>query len=328
MAVVLQAKVNKMNHNEIKNITIVGGAGMMGVGIAQVFASKGLNVTIYTRSLTNCTAIDDMSKQLDLCIKEGLLDSEAKQSTLQNVEVTADFQYAVSKADLVIESVPEKLLLKQQIFRDIEQYCSPNCIIATNTSVISVTEIAIACVRKERILGTHFWNPAVFIPLVEVIRTEYTDDDVFECIFSLLSAVGKKPAKCMKDVPGFLANRLQHALWREAFYMLDQGIADAKTIDECIKNSFGFRLPQLAPFENADMVGTDLALNIHNYIFQHLYSGTEPSQTLKVLVETGELGFKSGSGFQSWNDDSIAKSKSSLSKYLIDQTKYRNSTSN
>lgn len=312
-----------MNHKDIKNITIVGGSGMMGVGIAQIFAAGGRNVTIKTRNVAKCTAVEDMSGQLDMFIKEGLLKEEQKPAILDRINITADAIEAYQNADLIFESVPEVMEVKHATFIEMEKYARPDCIFASGTSVKSITEIAEVVEKKDRVIGMHFWNPAVLIPLVEVIRTEDTDEAVFQASFDMLEDCGKAPAKCMKDVPGFLANRLQHALWREAFYMLDAGIADPKTIDDCIKNSFGFRVPQLAPFENADMVSTELSLNIHKYMFEHLYSGTEPSSKLKELVEEGKSGFSTGEGFQTWTPEQAADSKTNLFKYLIDQTKYR-----
>jgi 3-hydroxybutyryl-CoA dehydrogenase len=313
-----------MKHTDIKNITIAGGSGMMGVGIAQIFAAGGRNVTIKTRNVANCSVHEDMSSQLDLFIREGLLNAEQKHSILDRVTITADAIEAYAHADMIFESVPEVMEIKHATFKEMEAHATPECIFASGTSVKSITEIAQVVEKKDRVIGMHFWNPAVLIPLVEVIRTEDSSDDVIQVAMDLLTDCGKSPAECKKDVPGFLANRLQHALWREAFYMLDQGIADARTIDECIKNSFGFRVPQLAPFENADMVSTELSLNIHNYMFQYLYSGTEPSSTLKKLVEEGKSGFKTGEGFQKWTEAEAKKSKEDLFKYLIDQTKYRN----
>ncbi len=307
----------------IKNITIVGGSGMMGVGIAQIFARGGRNVTIKTRNVTNCKAVEDMASQLDMFIAEGLADPSEKDAILDRISITTDAIEAYADADLIFESVPEVMDVKHATFREMEAYARPDCIFASGTSVKSITEIAEVVEKKDRVIGMHFWNPAVLIPLVEVIRTEDSSDEAIEAAMQLLTECGKAPAECKKDVPGFLANRLQHALWREAFYMADQGIADPKTIDDCIKNSFGFRIPQLAPFENADMVSTELSLNIHEYMFQHLYSGTEPSETLKKLVDEGKSGFKTGEGFQNWTPEQVAKSKDGLFKYLIDQTKYR-----
>jgi len=217
----------------------------------------------------------------------------------------------------VIECIPEKMELKQDLFKSLEPLCRKDTIFATNTSVMSITEISEKCGDKARVVGTHFWNPPYLIPLVEVVKSGYTSDDVLEKTMDLLKKAGKHPIKVNKDVPGFVANRLQHALWREAISIVERGIADAATVDEAVKFSFGLRLPKLAPMENSDMVGTDLTLSIHSYILKHLENSTEPSPLLREKVEKGELGFKSGEGFQKWTAEEIKESNDSLREYLI-----------
>jgi 3-hydroxybutyryl-CoA dehydrogenase len=166
-------------------------------------------------------------------------------------------------------------------------------------------------------VGTHFWNPAHLIPLVEVVRTEKSSDAVVSAVMELLTRAGKKPVLCKKDVPGFIANRMQHALWREAISIVENGIADARTVDDAVKYSFGLRLPQLAPLENADMVGLDLTLNIHRYILQYLEDSHMPSPLLEEAVSKGELGFKTGKGLQSWTKGQADNSRTELNEYLI-----------
>lgn len=224
----------------------------------------------------------------------------------------------MENAELIVECIPEDMELKQSLFERLDLICDPHVILATNTSVMSITEIAKKAKIKNRILGTHFWNPAFLIPLVEVVRTDDTSEEVIERTINILNDVGKHPIRVNKDVPGFVANRLQHALWREAISIVENGIADAKTVDESIKYSFGMRLPVLGPIENADMVGTDLTLAIHHYLLEHLENSTKPSPLLVEMVEKGELGFKSGKGFQQWPKEEIAESKRKLNHYLID----------
>jgi 3-hydroxybutyryl-CoA dehydrogenase len=203
------------------------------------------------------------------------------------------------------------------MFAKLEERCSSDTIFCTNTSVISPTEISEKIVHRERLVGTHFWNPAFLIPLVEVVKSTYSDHGVAETVMAFLRKVGKKPVLCQKDVPGFIANRMQHALWREAIYIVEQGIADAATVDEAVKNSFGLRLPQLGPMENVDMVGTDLTYNIHSYIFKDLCSDTEPSPLLCEHLDNGDIGFKTGRGFAEWTPEQIESSKRDLNEYLI-----------
>jgi 3-hydroxybutyryl-CoA dehydrogenase len=230
---------------------------------------------------------------------------------------TPDLKEAVSGAAFVIEAVAEQLDLKQKLFQEMDALCSPDAILATNTSVISITEIAELAKGKKRIVGTHFWNPPYLIPLVEVVPGEGSSPQAVDQTFDLLKSVGKHPVKVKRDVPGFVGNRLQHALWREAISIVDQGIADAATVDEVIKNSFGIRLPVLGPMETADMVGLDLTLQIHNYILKYIEKSTEPAPILKQKVEKGELGFKTGRGFQEWNQESVQQSRKQLLEYLI-----------
>jgi 3-hydroxybutyryl-CoA dehydrogenase len=166
-------------------------------------------------------------------------------------------------------------------------------------------------------VGSHFWNPPFLLPLVEVIRTADTADWVVDATMDLLQTIGNHPILVNKDVPGFVANRLQHALWREAISIVENGIADAKTVDDAVKFSFGLRLPVLPPLENADMVGTDLTLAIHEYVLKHLESSPEPSPLLREKVAKGDLGFKSGRGFMTWTADDAERSRRRLIDHLV-----------
>ena len=223
----------------------------------------------------------------------------------------------MTRADLVIEAVFENMDLKRETFAKLEKRLSKECIFCTNTSVMSPTEISRDLVHKERFVGTHFWNPGHLIPLVEVVRTEATTQETADAVMEFMTKIGKKPCLCNKDVPGFIANRLQHALWREAISIVENGIADAPTVDTAIKNSFGLRLPQLAPLENSDMVGTDLTYNIHDYVLAHIEDSHRPSPLLTEMKEAGKLGFKSGEGFYKWTPEEIQKCNEDLNSYLI-----------
>jgi 3-hydroxybutyryl-CoA dehydrogenase len=185
--------------------------------------------------------------------------------------------------------------------------------------VISITEIAQKVRFRERIVGTHFWFPPYLIPLVEVVKGKDTSDETMEQTYQLMKGAGKHPIKCMKDVPGFVANRLQHALWREAISIVEHGIADAATVDLAIKNSIGIRLAVLGPIENADMVGLDLTLAIHNTVLKDLEASPNPSPFLKEKVNKGDLGFKSGKGFyDQWTPEAMKQVREHLLNYLID----------
>lgn len=306
-----------MRVDDIKNITIFG-PGMMGSGIAQVFAGcEDLSVTIFIREKFEYEGLDKIKANLSVLKEKEIITEEDIKGIFSRIKTTEDFEEAVKDADFVIECIPENMEMKQDLFARVEKYCKENTILATNTSVMSITEIAQKTNNKTRVIGTHFWNPPYLIPLVEVVKSDYTSDEVFDVTYDLLKKVNKKPVKVNKDVPGFLANRLQHALWREAISIVENGIADAATVDEAVKYGFGLRLPHLGPMENADMVGLDLTYSIHDYILKDLESSKEPSPILKEKFEKGELGFKTGLGFQSWTEEEIKKSSEGLREYLI-----------
>jgi 3-hydroxybutyryl-CoA dehydrogenase len=272
------------------------GAGLMGHGIAQVFALAGHDVTIY----------DAFPASLDTVkarIAANLNDRGDDESAVNRVTPQADLAHAVSGADYVVEAVLEDLALKQKLFAEIEPHVRPDTILASNTSVIPITAIMQGLARRERALGTHWWNPPFLVPLVEVIETQWTSPATVDFTMKLHADAGKKPAHVKKDVPGFIGNRLQHALWREAIALVENGICDAETVDEVIKSAFGRRLAVLGPLENADMVGTDLTLAIHQNVLGDIDSRPGPSPFLEKLVADGKLGFKSGEGFRTWTPE-------------------------
>ena len=304
----------------IRDIAVIG-AGLMGHGIAQIFAAQGFDVTLADLSQELLSqAIEKIRSNLSLMAHRGIGREEEIEPSVQRIKTTLSLEEAASKAQFIIEAVSENLGLKQRIFRDLDSLCPSGTILATNTSVISITEIAKEARNRERVLGTHFWNPPYLIPLVEVIKGEETSPQVMDRAFELLRLVGKHPVRVNKDVPGFVANRLQHALWREAISIVERGIADAATVDECIRYGFGLRLPVLGPLENADMVGLDLTLTIHEYVLKHLESSPEPSPLLREKVERGELGFKKGHGFYEWTADRAQESARNLQEHLLKWT--------
>ena len=285
------------------------GAGLMGHGIAQVFALAGHDVTIY----------DSVQASLDTAkarILTNLKDLGDDQSVVERVTPVGDLAQAVRAADYVVEAVLEDLPLKQKIFGEIEKHVRPDTILASNTSVIPITSIMQGLQKRERALGTHWWNPPYLVPLVEVIETQWTSSEAVAWTIRLHQAAGKEPAHVKKDVPGFIGNRLQHALWREAVALVEQGICDAETVDSVIKAAFGRRLAVLGPLENADMVGTDLTLAIHKTVLPDIDSRPHPSPYLEKLVRDGKLGFKSGEGFRKWSPEQQAALRSKVLQHL------------
>ena len=285
------------------------GAGLMGHGIAQVFALAGHDVTI----TDTVKASLDSAKQRILANLKDLGDDER---AVERVTPVADLADAVREADYVVEAVLEDLPLKQKLFAEIEKHVRPETILASNTSVIPITDIMQGLKHRERALGTHWWNPPFLVPLVEVIETEWSKPEAIAFTMKLHADAGKRPAHVKKDVPGFIGNRLQHALWREAVSLVENGICDAETVDNVIKASFGRRIAVLGPLENADMVGTDLTLAIHKTVLPAIDSRPAPSPYLEKLVKDGKLGFKSGEGFRKWTPQQQAELRAKVVKHL------------
>jgi 3-hydroxybutyryl-CoA dehydrogenase len=285
------------------------GAGLMGAGIALVFAAAGHRVALFDAlEGARATALPRIRDNLKAV---GLDPIAADAITLH-----AQLAKAVADADFVIEAAPEDLALKQALFVEIEDAARPTAVLASNTSVIPITAIMARLRDKSRALGTHWWNPPYLVPLVEVIRTVDTSDAAIGATLKLLVSVGKTAVEVKKDVPGFIGNRLQHALWREAVALVADGVCDAKTVDDVVKASFGARLAVLGPLENADLVGTDLTRSIHNYVLPALDRSTAASPYLDRLVETGRLGFKSGEGFRSWSPEQQAVLRERVTNHL------------
>jgi 3-hydroxybutyryl-CoA dehydrogenase len=285
------------------------GAGLMGHGLAQVFALAGNNVAIYD-------SVAETLASAKSRIAANLNDLGDDVTAVARVRPTGDLADAVREADYVVEAAPEDLALKQKLFAEIEGYVRPDCILASNTSVIPITDIMRGLKERSRALGTHWWNPPFLVPLVEVIETQWTSPQVLDWTMKLHADAGKLPAHVKKDVPGFIGNRLQHALWREAISLVEHGICDAETVDNVIKASFGRRIAVLGPLENADMVGTDLTLAIHKTVLPAIDHTPGPSPYLEKLVADGKLGFKSGQGFRKWTAEQQAALRSKVMQHL------------
>jgi len=285
------------------------GAGLMGHGLAQVFALGGHDVTIYDAVAGSLETVKDR-------IATNLRDLGDDPRAVERVRPTGDLADALRDVDYVVEAVSEDLALKQKLFGEIERHVRDDTILASNTSVIPITDIMRGLRKRERALGTHWWNPPYLVPLVEVIGTEWTSPAVIAWTINLHRAVGKTPAHVKKDVPGFIGNRLQHALWREAIALVEHGICDADTVDTVIKAAFGRRLAVLGPLENADMVGTDLTLAIHKTVLPAIDSRPGPSPYLEKLVASGKLGFKSGEGFRTWTPAEQAALRTKVLQHL------------
>ncbi len=283
------------------------GTGMMGPGIAVTLALGGVRATILSRSEENREAgLRKAHSQLAALVENRIVEESRAGEARSLLGASTAFDEAISAVDLVVESAPENMAFKKELFTRMDSIARPEVVLATNTSGLSVTEIASACQRPERVLTTHFWNPPFVMPLVEIVRGEKTSAEVVESIRALLARCGKTAVVVKKDRPGQLGNRLQMALWREAVNIVAEGIADAEDVDLAAKMGFGIRLPVYGIFEHADAVGLATVLDIMNYVSQDLYREPKAPELLHRLVAEGRLGAKAGQGFYDWSKKDIA----------------------
>jgi 3-hydroxybutyryl-CoA dehydrogenase len=290
---------------EIKTIGVVG-AGIMGHGIAQTFALKGFKVNLFDN---DSKVLEDVPvrirRNLQTLLELHLIESSEVESCLSHLHFCRSLSETGDGAELIIEAVSENLDLKRAVFSELERFTTPQTILCSNTSGIRIEKISEGLRFKERVVGTHFWNPPHLLPCVEVIHSPYTAPEVFHTVIGLLKKVGKEPVPVLKDIPGFLGNRLQHALWREAISLVEKGIASAEDIDRVVKYGLGLRLAFLGPLETADLAGLDLVYEVHKYLFPELENSPTASAHLKALVDQKATGVKAGRGFYRWTDEQV-----------------------
>jgi 3-hydroxybutyryl-CoA dehydrogenase len=279
------------------------GVGLMGRRIAGVLAAGGLQVVLH-----------DLSDDL---LSQAVLSAAAIATTNGAGAITGstDFVDAVSGVDLVIEAVPEDLKLKQRLFAELAELC-PDATLASNTSVLPITRIAETSSAADRIIGMHWWNPPDLIPIVELIPGERSNSHHLLRAEALLLAVGKTPVKLDRDGAGFIGNRLQHALWREAITLVAEGVADAETVDLVARKTIGLRLANMGPLANADYIGLDLTMAIHQAVNPVLSRDPGPSPMLANLVTAGRLGAKTGAGFLQWPPGARERAAESLNQHV------------
>ena len=288
----------KLDH--IHKVGIVG-AGTMGAGIGICFAQAGYEVSLCSRTKTGLgRARDRINHSLALFEQEELLLTGMVAATKKRIGYTTRLETCLSGVQFVIESVPELLVIKQNLFRQMEALCLADTILATNTSGLSITAIASACRNPERVVGMHWANPAEIVPLVEVIRGEQTAAKTVDTTYSLAEKIGKMPVKIGKEIPGFASNRLQFALFREALHLVEAGIVSPQDVDKVLKGGVGFRYPWLGPLETADLGGLDVFRSISEYLFQTLSNVEKLPSFFSQMVAEEKLGIKSGEGFYNY----------------------------
>jgi len=296
----------------MSRIAVIGG-GLMGHGIALTFARAGHSVAVTDPVPEALATVPDRVRDSLRLLAAG--DAEIV-AAVGRITLCDTIGAAVRDANHVFEAAPEKLKLKQAIFAQIEAAAPADAILASNTSVIQITAIMGGLTSRHRALGTHWWNPPHMIPLVEVVKTEWTDPALARDMHDLLADTGKTPVMVEKDVPGFIGNRLQHAMWREAISLVENGICSAKAVDDVVKASFGRRLAVLGPLENADLVGIELTRDIHRQVLFDLDQRGAPSPYLDTLMDQGRTGMAQGAGFRDWKDADLAATKEKIANHL------------
>jgi 3-hydroxybutyryl-CoA dehydrogenase len=275
------------------------GAGTMGHGIAQVCAMAGYTARMYDVSQEAADAgLAKLGKNLDKGVAKGKVSEEQRSATLERISAHADLGEAVAAAGLVVEAVPEKLELKQQLLKQCAEHLGDDAVLGTNTSSLSIARIASVVPNPSRVIGLHFFNPVHIMKLLEIVVGESTSDAVLATCQEFGKAIGKE-CITVKDAPGFATSRLGLVIGLEAIRMVAQGVASAEDIDKAMTLGYGF---PMGPLRLTDLVGLDVRLHIAEYLSEHLQPGDhfKPPQLLRDMVADGKLGKKSGQGFYSW----------------------------
>lgn len=301
---------------EIRRAAVCG-SGMMGPGIASALALGGVETAIVSRSEDRAWAALDMARQMVLLLEQnGLVTTAHSNRALERLRSTGDFLDGVGGCDLVVESIPEDMGLKQEWIARVESIVDEGAYITTNTSGLSITEMASKAAHPERIATTHFWNPPHLVPLVEIVMGAHTSEAMAQDLKVLLEKCGKVPVIVRKDRPGQLGNRLQMAMVREAVNIVAEGIASVEDVDKAASLSFGLRLPVYGIFEHADMVGLDLSYKVCDYVSGDLYSEKHAPELYGLLLRQGQLGVKTGSGFYDWSKKDADQVKARRDRWL------------
>jgi 3-hydroxybutyryl-CoA dehydrogenase len=304
------------------------GTGMMGPGIAGTLALSGLHATIISRMKENAVkGLHVARAQIRLLADNGLVEGDRASRAAELLSATANLEEAVSAADITIESAPENMAFKQDLFARLDSIARPDAILTSNTSGLSITAIASRCRHQARVMTTHFWNPPHLMPLVEVVKGDQTSHDLAVAVKNLLARCGKVPVLVKKDRPGQLGNRLQMALVREAVNIVQEGIADVEEVDLAASAGFGLRLPVYGILEHQDVVGLDMGLGIVDYVTQDLNNEPKAPDLMRKLVAENKLGAKTGGGFYDWSRRDITEVRARRDRFVLDFLKSRRAVS-
>jgi len=300
------------------------GTGMMGPGIATTLALGGIRTTLVSRTAEG--AAKGMAKARALAeflAVHDLISHDEMKTACALLAGSEAFDTTVAASDLVVESLPEDMPFKQQLFVHMDSVTRSETVLASNTSGLSITAIASGCAHPERAVTSHFWNPPHLMPLVEVVKGEHTSSDAAQSLIALLETCGKSPVLVKRDRPGQLGNRLQMALFREAVNIVAEGIADADAVDAVVRNGLGLRMPAYGIFEHIDITGVDLATSVVDYVVPDLYNQPRAPELMREMTRRGDLGARTGRGFYDWSLKSADDVMTRRDAFLIEVMKYR-----
>jgi 3-hydroxybutyryl-CoA dehydrogenase len=309
--------------DRLRDAAVIG-TGMMGPGIALTLALGGRRTTIVSRSAENAArALEKARAQACLLAESDLADRACTGQAAELLSASTAFDEVIGGAGLVIESGPEDMTFKQELFARMDALTGPETLLASNTSGLSITVVAERCLRPERVLTAHFWNPPHLMPLVEMVMGAKTSEQSAERLRAVLLECGKTPVVVRKDRPGQLGNRLQMALVRESANIIAEGIASAEDIDTVVRDGLGLRMPGYGLLEHMDVVGLDMALAIADYVARDLYNEPRAPEYLRELVRRGDVGAPSGKGFYDWSVKSADEVRARRDAFLVEVLRYR-----
>ncbi len=304
-----------MKLDNIKHIAIIG-KGMIGASLAVLFTGNGYKTTIYARKDPE-KGLDSFDTYYKDLIEKGLVTPSQAAACRDLFSVTGSYE-DLADADCIFECVVENLDVKYEVFAEIEKHCTHFKAIASTTSAIAVNDLAKGIKQKDKLMVAHPWNPPHLVPCIEVVKGEHTSEESIEYLSGLLESAGREVALMKKDAPGFIGNRLQHALYREAVNMVEQGIASPEDIDKTLKYSFIPRYTSIGLFEHFDYAGLDMVLSIEDYLFPTLCNADRTQPMIRELHDSGNLGFKTGKGVYDWSQKDLAEFRKKAGKPYLD----------
>ena len=307
----------------IKKIGVIG-AGTMGHGIAESFAMFGYNVNLYdTNAIQLEKALNEIKAEQQLLVEEAFISAEKAAATLENISIHTDLQTAVKDRDYVIEAAPENMELKQNLFKQLDGFCPSHTILASNTSSLSLEPMMalVSEARKQRMMVCHWYNPGHLMPLAELSFFDNMPADIYQQVAELYASINKQTVKVLKDVPGLVANRIQQGVAREAFSIIEQGIADPIDVDKALKFGPAFRYATTGQLEVADFGGLDIWCIVGDNLLPAMDNSTQANNLLRQKVAEGKLGIKSGEGFFRYEAEQLPAIRKRFAQKLIHQLK-------